>query len=102
MVSARLVAMAVNPSKGASDDDDELLEAGVLVELADELDNEEDALFFPPLSSPPQPTRPAPIKAATAVLRLPFRNWRRWVSTSAKVVLEEVFDIDSIPELSIS
>jgi hypothetical protein len=92
--------MAVNPSSGAADEEAALLEeVDELLELDDELLLELGELLS---SSPPHATRLAPINAATAVPRLPFKNWRRWVMISAKVVLLEWFDIGSMPELSIS
>lgn len=100
MVSLRFVAIAVKPSSGAADDEAALLEdSEELLELDDELLLDLGESLS---SSPPQATRLAPINAATAVLRLPFKNWRRWVMISANVVLLELFDIGSMPELSIS
>src|SRR6188768_3291865 len=103
MVSLRLEAMAVKPNSGAAEEEAALLLDGATLARLDELEeldelNELRSL----LSSPPQPTKPTPINAATAVPRLPFRNWRRSLRICANVVLLEWLERGSIPELSIS
>src|SRR5690606_9756499 len=96
MLSPRPAARPVKPNNTSGAALDELLELETL--LLEELE------LFLLLLLEPQATRPAPIKAATAVCTLPFKNERRcsWraSSTEAKVRFSEKLDSGSSPLLS--
>src|SRR5690554_4792274 len=97
MLSVRPVAIAAKPKRAAGVEDDEAL---------DELLLDDELELLSSLSSPPQDTRPTPIKVAIAAPKPPLIKLRRccWRAsrTDAKVGLVEKLERGSSPLLSMA